>query len=408
MRCSPRRRGLASRIETEPSRDRYSPRRRTASITVDRLVADTIGLRGVARAVVIATGGRSLPKTGSDGLGYDLVRASRSRLHRHDARARAARPRWRAPRVARGRLPVGIAQPARGRADRGASRGLAALDALRHERTSGAEHVASLASRDARRRERRRGRQPLSRRDVRVAGRVVARSGARASPRPGEYRSLDSRAGGDCGRVARRRRHRSRYDDGACRSRGATTAGACARRRTGRGARQPRVWIRRSHGRRHSARRDRSGDDAVARVSRDCIWWGKSSTWTAGWAASTFSGRGHQAGSRGMPWRRRCRDDAGVVADTACGPAPARGPGARRGLWTRTACPVAGRARLDDAGRRSRCRCRARSERGGAGAPAAARRRRPRPRGRRQLPSRPRPTTSSSSSTTCIGRCFRR
>ena len=276
-----------------------------------------------SRAVVIATGGRSLPKTGSDGLGYDLV----------------------------GGLGHGCIDTTPALAP-------LVLNGERHAALAGVSHEAALSLRvDGRIAVRLEG--SLLWTHFGMSGPVVlnmsrhwhraALDGAGveviANLCPGEtFESLDEwwldqerdRPRAQASTVLSTRVPAAIADAwltaaGIDRDTTMAHVGREERRRLVHAlvegpvdrARQPRVWARRSHGWRHPARRDRSGDDAVARVSWAVSGGRNPRRGRSAWAASTFSGRGHQAGSRGTPWRRHYRDDTGVVADTARGPAPA-------------------------------------------------------------------------------------
>ena len=65
-----------------------------------------------------------------------------------------------------------------------------------------------------------------------------------------------------------------------------------------------RLQLCRSDGGRRGARRDRSVDDGIARLSGLVSWWARCSTWTAASAASTFSGRGRPGSSSGRALAR--------------------------------------------------------------------------------------------------------
>ena len=107
------------------------------------------GERWLRPHVVLATGGRSLPKTGSDGAGYGLAQSLGHTLvettpglaplmlegERHAGLAGRSHPATLTLRV-HGRTLT-------------SQTGIAAVDALRHQRSGGAESVAPLASRDA-------------------------------------------------------------------------------------------------------------------------------------------------------------------------------------------------------------------------------------------------------------------
>ena len=66
-----------------------------------------------ARRVVLATGGLSLPKTGSDGAGYAFARAPRPHRRRDHAGARAARAVGEMARMRRRRMAPGPASRSR-------------------------------------------------------------------------------------------------------------------------------------------------------------------------------------------------------------------------------------------------------------------------------------------------------
>ena len=116
-----------------------------------------------ASAVVLATGGRSLPKTGSDGAGYAFARALG---HGYVETTPAL-----APLVLNGERHAALAGVSHrvrltfaasdGRRDR--SRGRVAVDAFRRQRAGRAQRLASLAPGAARRTSRRRAAEPLSR-----------------------------------------------------------------------------------------------------------------------------------------------------------------------------------------------------------------------------------------------------
>ena len=111
-------------------------------------------------AVVMCTGGRSLPKTGSDGFGYELAR----RLGHGcvDPIPALAPLLVRRLGTARRSGASGRDDAARRRTRRRDARRAAALDAFRRQRPAGAEHVAPLASRACRRSGVRRHRRRLS------------------------------------------------------------------------------------------------------------------------------------------------------------------------------------------------------------------------------------------------------
>ena len=103
-----------------------------------------------AGRVVLATGGQSLPKSGSDGAGYEMAR----RLgHTIVPTTPALVPLLLAggdgsdARGAERRRAPGRADAAGGRRRGGAPDGVAPLDALRHQRARDAGHVAPLAAR---------------------------------------------------------------------------------------------------------------------------------------------------------------------------------------------------------------------------------------------------------------------
>src|SRR5262245_11457225 len=96
---------------------------------------------------------------------------------------------------------------------------------------------------------------------------MVARAGPRAAARSGCDGSRQPAARGRGGGVARRGGHRPRHDHGPSRSRSQARTGACPRRRAGHRGGQPWLCVCRSDRGRDPARGNRSGDDAVARVS---------------------------------------------------------------------------------------------------------------------------------------------
>ncbi len=103
-----------------------------------------------ARKLVLATGGLSLPKTGSDGAGPASCRGLRPLDRADDASARAAGPGRLVPRSAFGRVARGHADRARERPCAHATNGVAALDALRRQRARRARRLARLAAGAAR------------------------------------------------------------------------------------------------------------------------------------------------------------------------------------------------------------------------------------------------------------------
>ena len=107
-----------------------------------------------ARAVVLATGGLSLPKTGSDGWGYQAAAAlGHSIVPTTPALAPLvldAERRGRGPRGRVRRRAAGANRRPRGRQSDDASGRIAPLDALRRQRAGGARRVTALAARPAR------------------------------------------------------------------------------------------------------------------------------------------------------------------------------------------------------------------------------------------------------------------
>ena len=183
--------------------------------------------------------------------------------------------------------------------------------------------------------------------DVRVVANLVPPADFCERSRPGSSRRPGAvRAAGSTAALAARlpasvatavlgaARDRSRDAARAPAPRGSPPAGAGAHRVAAAGARQPRLQLRRGHLRRRSALRGRRRDDGLAPVPRAATSSARSSTWTAGSAASTSSGRGRPASSprAGLrakgPWRRSasCRRPAACRARSArLRPAAGRG-----------------------------------------------------------------------------------
>ena len=228
-----------------------------------------------ASRVVLATGGRSLPKSGSDGAGYTFA----ERLgHSIVATTPGLVPLTLARRSAVSRRALGrlASRGARGvdrRPDRRAAHGQPALDALRHQRSGGAGRVAPLAAGAGRGPRRRDQRQFLPGPHVRRS-RSTSHVDRAIAPADG------SRNGA---------RHRRRSDPIAAGVRGAGGAARPPDRRrqaavAARARRSPRCWCARSpsgrcrsadarlqlcgsHGGRRRPCGDRSVDDGIARVS---------------------------------------------------------------------------------------------------------------------------------------------
>ena len=142
-------------------------------------------------------------------------------------------------------------------------RGPAALDALRRQRSAGAEHVAALAPRRLSTGGDRGGSCSASARQTRSSRskRWLAR-GARPAAGAGGDRAGDTAPRGGRRRLGRARRDCERYvtmahltREDRRRSIRALTGDAAA------GRRQPRLRLRRGHRRRSAAGRDRRGDD---------------------------------------------------------------------------------------------------------------------------------------------------
>ena len=94
---------------------------------------------------MLATGGRSLPKTGSDGFGYELATAWGTDTSTRHRRSRLSFSTAIAIRVG-GRLTRGGAELRVDGTIADTARGLAAVDALRCQWSCRVEHVAPLAS----------------------------------------------------------------------------------------------------------------------------------------------------------------------------------------------------------------------------------------------------------------------
>jgi hypothetical protein len=246
-----------------------------------------------ATAVVLATGGKSLPKTGSDGAGFDIAR----RLGHTIVEPTPAL----APLLLTGddfhRELSGVSQDVElaiwidGRVEsrlRGAMlwthfgvSGPVALDASRHW------HRAQIDRRT-------------------VAITVNFCPGARFDDVDADWTRQDpgtsagvgaDRARDDDPRVRCRGASpppRNRWRRGACAffARRQASSGARARGMAAAGRRLTRLQLRRGDRRRRGAHRGRSLDDGGRGSVRDCTWWEKCSTSTAGSAASTSSGRG--------------------------------------------------------------------------------------------------------------------
>ena len=117
------------------------------------------------------------------------------------------------------------------------------------------------------------------------------------------------------------RRHRHAR---AFRARRSPAAVARAGRMAAAGHRLARLHLRRGDGRRRRAHRNRSGDDGVAGLPRAVSASARSSTSTAGSAASISSGRGRAGSSPAAALRRHPRfDTAAVTGPTLSGHAPA-------------------------------------------------------------------------------------
>ena len=129
-RCSPRRVATRRAIETRRACAGRAHRRRTASVA-----ATEPNREYRARRLVLATGGRSLPKTGSDGFGYELARRLGHGYVHTDAGAGAAGPRGEtASRLTGVSHRGGDSRSSRRRTTRHRSRA-AALDPLRRQRS---------------------------------------------------------------------------------------------------------------------------------------------------------------------------------------------------------------------------------------------------------------------------------
>ena len=334
-RCSTRPRGAAWCCGRGSACRRSSGRTRASSCA-------RRARRSRAARVVLATGGLSLPKTGSDGHGPAHGRGARPLGRADDAGARAPRSRGLLSRAAVRRGARGRARGARRRADDRAAHRLSPLDALRGERSGGARRVAGLAAGAARGPSSRRSRptcflaatsRPSRASSCGSPPRARASTVARALSRwlPAAVAEAVAREAGlgetPLGRVRREERR-------------ALVRGLVARVAARR--RQPRLRVRGGHGGRRAARRGRHAHDGVAPSSRGSSSSARCWTWTAGSAASTSSGRGRARGWRraaspagcdSLPRRERS-GRAGI---------PLRRPGSRPGRRVPLLRPAAGR-----------------------------------------------------------------
>ena len=215
-------------------------------------------------------------RRGSDGAGYEIARALGHTIVAHHAGAGAAAPRRPTPSIASTpacpgcrQSTVEIASGSTARVAR-APAGRAALDALRHQRPGRAERVAPLGPRPARERAAR-----VSRSTSVPAGSFDERRRATCSVPPQRVRRRaahrrSQRAAGL--RLPTRRCRRSSSIDGELDRSAHLTRDD--RRRLSHALiewplpvdRHARLQLRRGDRRRRRARRDRSGDDGVARV----------------------------------------------------------------------------------------------------------------------------------------------
>ena len=170
--------------------------RRTRVLSVERchdgLRVLTAGGTLHAGFVVLATGGQSLPKSGSNGAGFDFVR----RLgHRIVPTTAALVPLVFAEvrthfihRIVRRVRRRGACHPGRW-ADIGAAVRITAVDAFRHQRPSCIERVPPLAQGGGRGAARTADRQLLARADIRCGRALVARDDERAAADVGAHRT---------------------------------------------------------------------------------------------------------------------------------------------------------------------------------------------------------------------------
>ena len=206
------------------------------------VVACEQGREYAARAVVLATGGRSLPKSGSDGAGYAIATRLGHGLCRHDACARAVAARRRSTcGVIRGFV-ARTAYRACGGTSRYEARGCAPVDTFRCKRSSRPECVPSLASCAARRANPSGPAQSLPWRNTRIPGGMAAGTGSRTPTgvcRHGAGTAATGRGGRRVGSLGRRRG----CDAGSFISRSETATHPVARGLAAFGARQS--WIQR-------------------------------------------------------------------------------------------------------------------------------------------------------------------
>ena len=259
-----------------------------------------------ARHVVLATGGRSLPKSGSDGAGYAIARRLGHTLVEPRAGARAAAPRrQRGVRVHARSLGV-IAVDSRAHdLDRRRDRARACSGALLWTHFGISGPVALNASRHWAR-ARARGTRRARSRSACVPGRAsttsIARWTALAASRPRACRRAALAGGRRC-RHRRRRRACLWLGSGSPAS---TTAGAArARRSPPAGARATEWPLPVTGTRGYNYAEVTAGGVALPRsirrrwsraCARGCIWWARSWTSTAASAASTSSGPGRAPG----------------------------------------------------------------------------------------------------------------
>ena len=169
-----------------------------------------------ARRVVLATGGRSLPKTGSDGGGYEIARALGHTLV-PPTPALAPLVLDAGHRLQHSPRPVGHRRRRRGldldrRRAGDAAVGRAALDALRHQRPGRAQRVAALGARAPRGAPGAPDAQPASAGNLRGRRGPLDRRRGGPSARLGAHRPGRRPAGRRRPRRPGRARHRARPD----------------------------------------------------------------------------------------------------------------------------------------------------------------------------------------------------
>ena len=308
----------AARLGDRRSDKRVMRVHRDASRTGSTFESDDVGSAATslaARAVVLATGGRRCRRPAATVPGYELARrlghgyvdttpALAPLVLEGDRHARS--PASRTPR--RSRLRVDGAH-------RDSARRAAAVDALRRERSARAEPVAPLASGD---------------------GSMARASSVHVNVCPGETlrvagawwlrcRSASGRARRSATMLATRvpAAVAESWLDAAGIGSDVTMAHLaredrrrlCARssKPLGRSRRQPRLRLCRSHGRRRPARRDRSGDDGVARVSGPLSGRRDSRRGRPSRRLQFSVGLVVRLGGRAGASRRRCHERAGLA-----------------------------------------------------------------------------------------------